>query len=411
MGVSMHPDKIADGVWRVHAKIGSRDLFEGIWPIPQGVLLNSYIVKGADKIALIDLVKDWEGAEDEITSQMSELGIKVSDIDYLILNHMEPDHTGALADFRKKNPRMEILCTAKAVPLVQTFYKVADGVRAVKTGDSIDLGGKTLVFTETPNIHWPETMMTFEPESGTLFSCDAFGAYGQYEHCFDDELTQEEWDRLGPETERYYANIVSSFSLFVQRGIAKLAGVPVKIVAPSHGIVWRKDPGKVVAWYEKLASYMNGPAEPEITLVWSSMYGNTASLLDAVKAGVESEGVKLHVLEIPQIHESFVLEKAWRSSGLIFGMPTYEYKMFPPMYHILDILDRSHVNNRKVMRFGSYGWSGGAQKQFDPFVESLKWEHVGNVEFQGAPADEDKAKAKEMAAELARRVKAWCATK
>ncbi|MFA6688025.1 MAG: FprA family A-type flavoprotein [Sphaerochaetaceae bacterium] len=405
----MHPDIIADGVWRVHAKIGSRDLFEGIWPIPQGVLLNSYIVKGTDKIALIDLVKDWEGAEGEVTRQMAELGIKVSDIDYLILNHMEPDHTGSLADFRKKNPRMEILCTAKAVPLVQTFYGVYDNVRAVKTGDSIDLGGKTLQFVETPNIHWPETMMTFEPESGTLFSCDGFGAYGQYDHCFDDELTREERELLSTELERYYANIVSSFSLFVQRGIAKLAELPVKIVAPSHGVVWRREPQKVIDWYGLLASYMNGPAEPEITLVWSSMYGNTASLLSAVREGVASEGVKLYELQVPQTHESFVLEKAWRSSGLIIGMPTYEYKMFPPMYHVLDVLERSHVNNRKVMRFGSFGWSGGAQKQFDPFVESLKWDCVGNVEYQGAPSDVDRQKAREMAAELARQVKGWCA--
>jgi flavorubredoxin len=279
----------------------------------------------------------------------------------------------------------------------------------VKTGDSIDLGGKTLQFVETPNIHWPETMMTFEPESGTLFSCDGFGAYGQYDHCFDDELTREERELLSTELERYYANIVSSFSLFVQRGIAKLAELPVKIVAPSHGVVWRREPQKVIDWYGLLASYMNGPAEPEITLVWSSMYGNTASLLSAVREGVASEGVKLYELQVPQTHESFVLEKAWRSSGLIIGMPTYEYKMFPPMYHVLDVLERSHVNNRKVMRFGSFGWSGGAQKQFDPFVESLKWDCVGNVEYQGAPSDVDRQKAREMAAELARQVKGWCA--
>ena len=404
----MKPDILAKDIYRVHASIGSRDLFEGIWPIPDGVLLNSYMVKGAEKIALIDLVKDWENAVDQITRQMDQLGCSLSDIDYLILNHMEPDHTGSLAEMKKKNPKMKILCSKKAVPLVKAFYGIEDGVQAVSSGDSVDLGGKVLHFEDTPNIHWPETMMTFEPESGILFSCDAFGSFGRYEHCFDDELTEEEWALLIPETERYYANIVSSFSPFVVKGIDKLGSLPVRVVAPSHGIVWRKHPEQVIDMYRRLASYMNGPAEPEITLVWSSMYGNTAAMVDVIKQAVEEEGVVLHVHEVPREHASFVLASAWRSSGLIIGMPTYEYRMFPPMYQVLDILERSHVNNRKVMRFGSFGWSGGAQKQFDPFTSALKWDCLGVVEYQGAPRDEEKKRAVEIAKEVARAVKAWC---
>lgn len=403
----MKPDMLAPGVHRVYARIGDRDLFEGIWPIPHGVLLNSYVVKGTQKTAFIDLVKDWEGAVAAVEQQMESLGLSFKEIDYLVLNHMEPDHTGSLAQMCAKNPNMEILCTKKAVPLVKAFYGVTENVRAVGSGDSLDLGSKTLVFEETPNIHWPETMMTYVPEDGILFSCDAFGSFGQYEHCFDDELTEEEWKLLIPETERYYANIVSSFSQFVLRGIQKLEGLDVKIVAPSHGIVWRDDPGKVITLYKDLASYMNGPAEPEVAFVFSSMYGNTASLVPLIKKTLEDEGVRVHLHEVPKDHASFVLASVWRSSGLVIGMPTYEYRMFPPMYHILDILERSHVNNRKVMRFGSFGWSGGAQKQFDPFVTSLKWDCAGVLEYQGAPTDDDKKLAVETAKALATSVKEW----
>ncbi len=402
----MHPDFLAENIWRVHTKIGSHDLFEGIWPLPEGVHINAYVVKGSEKTALIDFVCDWENGETDLTGQMQELGIKVADIDCLVINHMEPDHTGALVDFRKKNRKAQIYCTKKAEPLVHAFLGIDDHIVTVKDGDSLDLGGRKLTFYETPNIHWPETMMTFDEQTGVLFSCDAFGSFGIFDSLYEDELTEDERARYFSEGERYYSNIVSTFSTFVQRGLAKLEKLPIKIVAPSHGVLWRQDIDRLLSWYKKLAQYMNGPAEEEITLVWSSMYGNTEALLDAVKDGIRSEGVKLHVLRVPQTHASFVLEYAWRSTGLIFGMPTYEYKMFPPMYHILDILERSHVNNRKVMRFGSFGWSGGAQKQFEPFLESLKWDCVGTVEFQGAPTEEHKKKAFETAVELARQVKA-----
>ena len=403
----MKPDTLAPGIHRVYARIGDRDLFEGIWPIPHGVLLNSYVVQGTEKTAFIDLVKDWEGAVGAVEQQMAALGLSFKDIDYLVLNHMEPDHTGSLAELCKQNPNIEILCTKKAVPLVEAFYGITEKVRSVASKETVDLGGKTLVFEETPNIHWPETMMTYVPEDGVLFSCDAFGSFGQYEHCFDDELTTAEWELLIPETERYYANIVSSFSQFVLRGIQKLAGLDIRMVAPSHGIVWRKDPARIIELYKTLAEDMNGPAEAEVTFVWSSMYGNTAALVPIIKKTLEDEGLTVRMHEVPKEHASFVLASAWRTSGLVIGMPTYEYRMFPPMYHILDILERSHVNNRKVMRFGSFGWSGGAQMQFDPFVESLKWDCVGVIEYQGAPTEDDKARAIGTAKELARSVKDW----
>ena len=399
--------EITAGVYRIAANIGSKDLFEGIWPIPEGVSINSYLVKG-EKTALIDSVKDWDDALDQINEQLTDAGTSIESIDYLVLNHMEPDHTGWLSELKARNPGLKIYCSKKSVPLIKAFYKIVEDVYPVGSGDSLDLGGgKVLAFEDAPNVHWPETMVTFETSTGILFSCDAFGSYGQVtEHVFDDELTTDEVAFYKEETLRYYANIVSTFSSFVLKAIDKLSGLDIKVIAPSHGILWRKDPGKIVEEYRKLASYHNGPAEKEITFIWSSMYGNTEKLVQPIIDAVEAEGVKIHVHRVPQEHVSFVLADAWKSGGLIFGMPTYEYRMFPPMAHVLDIFDRSHVKFRKIFRFGSFGWSGGAQKQFQQMTEGLKWECTDPVEWQGSADDETIAKAVEQAKTLAREIKA-----
>jgi len=397
--------EIRDGVYGIHANVENADLFEGIWPIPDGVSLNSYIVRG-EKTAIIDLFKDWDNSRQNMLAQIASLGLKLSDVDVLVLNHMEPDHTGWLADMKKANPGVEIVCTKKAAALVSAFYGIEEGVRIVASGDSLDLGkGKRLVFYEIPNVHWPETMVTWEEESKVLFSCDAFGSFGSVgEHYFDDQLTPTEYEFFEKESLRYYANLVSTFSTFVKRAIEKLAGLDISVVAPSHGIIWRTKPGEIISRYEKYASYMDGPAEKEITLIWSSMYGNTEQLLDSVIKGVTSEDVPITVHRVPQEHVSYVLASAWKSRGLIFGMPTYEYRMFPPMGFVLDIFDRSHVNHKTVFRFGSFGWSGGAQKQFTELTANLKWECLEPVEWQGAPRRAEKEKAFARGAELAGRV-------
>lgn len=405
----MQAIRIKDGIYRISADIGNKELFEGIWPIPHGVSLNAYLVKG-EKNALIDLVKDWDEAPGKLEQQLSSAGVSLKDLDYLVLNHMEPDHTGWLAELRTINPGLKILASKKALPLIKNFYGIEDGVEAVASGDTLDLGdGKKLVFEEIPNVHWPETMVSYETSSKVLFSCDAFGSFGAMgDKAFDDQLTKSDKDFFERETLRYYANIVSTFSPFVERAIKKLADLEIDVVAPSHGPIWREHPEEIIQRYSTYASWMKGPAEPEVCLVWSSMYGNTQKMVQPVIEGIESEGVKVHVHRIPQEHGSFVLADAWRSTAIVLGMPTYEYKMFPPMAHMLDLMDRSHVKNRIAFRFGSYGWSGGAQKQLDEFSASMKWECMDSLEFAGAPSDEDLEKARQQGAELARRVKERC---
>lgn len=402
----MKPIKMTDGIYRLGVNIEPGTLFEGIWAIPDGTSINSYVVKG-DKTAVIDLTQDKEDFPSSVSAQMDALGVKAESIDYIIVNHMEPDHSGWLRDFRKINPHAPVYCTKKAVPLVKEFCGVTEHVHAIEDGEILDLGqGKVLQFFETPNIHWPETMMTYEQSEKILFSCDAFGSYGKLEDAvFDDQLSDDEHDFFEKEALRYYANIVASFSAFVERGLKKLAGLDIKVIAPSHGIIWRENPSVIVERYARYASYLKGPACPEITLIWGSMYGNTQQLVTEVIKGIRSEKVPVHQYRVPEDDIGFILADAWKSAGIVLGMPTYEYQMFPPMAHVIDDFNRKKVQNKKAFRFGSYGWSGGAEKELGTATEKLKWEFLESVEWQGAPGEEDKKKAYERGKELARLVK------
>ena len=399
----MKVQAITDYINCVHADIKTAELFEGIWPIPHGVSLNAYVVR-SEKTALIDLFRDWSGAAAQIEEALASIGVNFSGLDYLILNHLEPDHTDWLRKFRAKNPKAEIISTQKGLDLVKSFYKIDTGVRAVKDGDSLDLGnGKVLSFFETPNIHWPETMVTWDAGSGTLFSCDAFGSFGALgDKVFDDQCDEKEHAFFEGESLRYYANIVSSFSTFVERAIGKLAGLDIKCVAPSHGLVWRKEPRKIIDRYAKYAAWAKGPAEREIAVIWGSMYGNTRAGVDAVVRGIEKEGVPYTLHRAPDEDISYALAAAYKSSGLVIAMPTYEYAMFPPIAYVLDVFRRKHIFGKKALRIGSWGWVGGAKREYEAVLANLKWDSLEPFEWAGYPTDEDLLALEKRGRELAR---------
>ena len=311
------------------------DLFEGCWPIRDGVSINAYCVCGTEKKVLIDYTESGASFD----SDLADMGLRLEDIDILVLNHMEPDHTGALNVLFTRCPNIEVYATRLGATETETLYGHKN-VHVITNGEELNIGGKTLVFYATPNIHWPDTMMTYIKEDGILFSCDAFGAFGSYQSVFDDELTEKEWALLKPETERYYASIVASFSPFVLRGIKALSALDIKTICPSHGIVWRKDPGYVVAWYQKLATYLEGPREKEITILISSMYGNTLSYISNLVQIAKKEGIVVNTVRIPDTNDSYALEKVWRSEAFVVAAPTYEMELFPSMAHTLDLLNR-----------------------------------------------------------------------
>ncbi len=394
--------ELKPGIFWVGVNDRTTDLFEGLWPITQeGVTYNSYLIKG-EKTALIDLTKSIKG--DEYLSMIEEI-TAVSKIDYIVINHMEPDHTGLLRLFRRLAPQAVILGSAKTKDMLRGFFGVEDNVRAVADGETLDLGGAKLRFLSTPFVHWPETIMTYEESRKVLFSCDAFGGYGALRGTiFDDECVQPEF--YEKEALRYYANIVANYSSRVLDAIGKLAALPVEVIAPSHGLVWRRSPQRIVELYRRWAECASGKTDPAVTLVYGSMYGNTERMMNAVAIGISEAGVPVDVFDAARTHVSYILPSLWTRAGVVIGAPTYEVKLFPPMAEVLAMAVSKRVLGRKAAYFGSYGWSGGALKEVKRIVEPAKWEISETFEFIGSPKPDDLIKGREFGRRFAERIKA-----
>ena len=393
--------ELKPGIFWVGVNDRTTDLFEGLWPITQeGVTYNSYLVKG-EKTALIDLTKSIKG--DEFLSMIEEL-TDISKIDYIIINHMEPDHTGIVNIIRKLAPRATILGTDKTVQMLASFFGITEKVQAIKDGQTLSLGKRTLQFLYTPFVHWPETMMTYETSHQILFSCDGFGGYGALRGgIFDDQC--KDFDFYQREALRYYVNVVARFSRNVLNAIDKLTGMPISIVAPSHGLIWREQPRRIIELYKQWAHYATGKAEEGVALVYGSMYGNTEAMMNAVAQGISHAGVPVEIFDAARIHASYILPSLWRNAGVVIGAPTYEVTLFPPVANLLDIAVHKGVRNKKAALFGSYGWSGGAQGEIKRIIEPAKWEVVDAFEFIGAPTKEDLKRGAEFGARFARSIR------
>ena len=393
--------EVKSGIHWIGVNDRTTDLFEGLWPITsEGVSYNAYVVKG-EKTALIDLAKDIKS--NALIDQIAEV-VDPANLDYIVINHMEPDHTGVIRSLRRIAPKATLLCTKRAEELLERYYQVTDGVQVVADGDTVDLGPHTLKFYMTPMVHWPETMMTYETTQQVLFSCDAFGGYGALQGAvFDDQcraLPYYEREAL-----RYYANIVALFARPVIRAIEKLADVPISIIAPSHGLIWRENPMRIVELYQKWANYaLEGP-EVGVTLLYGTMYGNTEEMVEAVASGVARANVPLDIFDVRHIHASYILSSLYTRGGVLVGAPTYEGELFPPMAHVLDIAKRKRIQNRKLAYFGSFGWSGGARREIAKLAEDLKWDLVENWEFPGGATHEDLARGAELGYQFAMSLK------
>ncbi|NLM74348.1 MAG: FprA family A-type flavoprotein [Clostridiaceae bacterium] len=398
--------KIADGIHMLTMNVEDI-LFEGIWEIASGVTLNSYIVQG-EKTAIIDGVIGWDGIPETLYRNLEEIGVDPKTIDYLIVNHMEPDHSGWISNFRKIKDDFTIICTDKAAKMVASFYG-EDKIRVVKEGDTLDLGnGKVLSFHPVPNVHWPDTMYTYESGTKTLFSCDMFGAFGRMEvHCFDDELTPEEVDFFEAEGIRYYSNVMATFTPMVKKAIEKAKTLDIKVIAPGHGPVYRTNPQKIIDDYTRYTRYAEGAGKDEITILWGSMYGMTAKAVDFVEGILRREGVKYSKLEMPLESESEMVATVFKSAGIIIAAPTYEYKLFPPVAEALNEVGRKKITGKQAFRFGSYGWSGGAEKELSEIVErnKMNWSFIESVEFEGCPTTEDLNKVETGVLELINKMK------
>lgn len=357
-------------------------IFENYWPLPKGVAYNSYIIV-EEKVVVIDTIE--RSKMDDYVENIEQL-LNGRKVDYLVINHMEPDHTGAIKALLCHYPDVKIIGNAKTFPMLKNFYGVCENLMEVKEGDSLDLGKHKLNFYMAPMLHWPETMVTFESTEGILFSGDIFGAFGTLDGgIFDDEV---DLDYLEEEISRYYSNIVGKYGQPAQTALKKLGGLPIKMVCATHGPIRRSHIADIVAKYDKWSKY---DTDKGVVIVFSSMYGNTEKMADIIARFLAEKGIKkIRIHDASKTHPSYIINDIFRYKGVILGSCAYNGNAFPTMETLLFELEHMGVKNHVVAFFGGKAWAGGAMPRFNQFAEKIKWEVVApSCEACGCPKDED----------------------
>lgn len=371
----------APGVHYVGVNDRTTEFFESLWLIPLGVSYNSYLVEG-QKTALIDTV-DINSYYQFLDNVKAVLGDKP--LDYIIISHMEHDHSGAISLLRQQYPHVTIVGNEKTACMLKGFFGIEEGVQVIKDGDTVDLGGKKLKFFLTPMLHWPETMMTYVEEEGILFSGDAFGCFGALNGAVvdDDMDTSMHW----MEMYRYYASIVAKYGVSVKNAMKKISGIDVKYICSTHGPVWHDEIAKAIDIYTALAEW---EAQKGVVIAYSSMHGNTTVAAEILARRLAENGVKNVVLQnLANSDISYVLMNIARFKGIAIGGPTYNTELNPRISLLLQAMKNRNVQNRVVGCFGSYSWSPGVTKKMTAGLECLKVELLEPVEFKHAvkPAD------------------------
>lgn len=392
------PIPVAKDIYWIGVNDLETHLFESIWPLPQGVCYNSYLIDD-EKVALVDTVK--RGYFPQFLEKIKEVMKNGKTVDYLIINHMEPDHSGSMHVLRDVFPKMKIVGNKKTVDFAKGFYGDDAPFHMVEDGDTLKLGKHTLKFFLTPMVHWPETMMTYDVSNKILFSGDAFGGFGTLNGgIFDDEVDLSFFKN---EILRYYSNIVAKYSPMVQKALGKLKGLEVKLIAATHGPIFRKDPSYIINLYDK---WSRQETEKGAVIAYASMYGNTQVMAEAIARSMAREGIDIIRLHnISKSHLSFILTDIWRFKGIVLGSCTYNTKLFPPMDTLVRTLDNDKLTGRVLGIFGSYSWSGGAVKALKEYADKCPNHHADPIiEAKYAPTDEDREKCVELGRNMAKEI-------
>ena len=358
--------QIAPGIHYVGVNDRTTTRFEGLWSLPLGVSYNAYLVVG-EKVALIDTVEEAFGSR--LEANIREI-IGDRKVDYLVVNHMEPDHSSSITALRRIYPDLQIVANAKALQMIEGFYGLCGNTAEVKEGDTLNLGGKSLSFRMIPMVHWPETMVSWCPEEQALFSGDAFGCFG----ALDGGITDSEIDpeRYWDEMRRYYAAIVGKYGAPVQKALQKLAGLEIRSICPTHGPVWQEQIARVVDLYDRMSRY---EGEPGVVIAYASMYGNTEQLAERIARELAAEGVRnIRIYNLSYADPSVVLRDIFRFDTLLVGGPTYNAGLFPPVAELLDKLAARCIPQRRFGWFGSFTWAGASVKLLGEFAQKMKWE-------------------------------------
>lgn len=391
----MRMEEIKNNVYYVGVNDRNKALFEGLWPLPFGVSYNSYLIND-DKVCLIDTVE-----VDFFTQFIENLRGVLGDkkIDYLVINHMEPDHSGSIALLRKFYPDVKIIGNKKTFGMLQGFYGIDDNRLEVKNGDVLELGEHTLKFVLTPMVHWPETMVTIDETDHILFSGDAFGCFGALNGGLIDSQIDTSW--CEQEMIRYYSNIVGKYGVPVQNALKKLAGVQIDYICSTHGPVWHEQVSHVIGLYDRMSKY---ETEPGLVIVYGTMYGNTERMAEVIARAASQAGVKkISVFNVSKTHHSYILRDIFRYKGLIVGAPTYNTGLYAEMDVLLSEVANRDIKNHLIGWFGSFAWAGKAVQKIGEWNEQhLHFEKVGEpVEMKQAMTPEVEAECERLGRDMA----------
>lgn len=356
-----------DIVW-----VGASDrrlaLFENIFPIQRGVSYNSYVLLD-EKTVLLDTVDSGVAAQ---FFENLEYVLGNRKLDYLIVNHMEPDHCAMIGDIVRRYPEVQIVGNAKTFGMMQQFFGTAFAERAVtvKEGDTVSTGKHTLHFVMAPMVHWPEAMVTYDDADKVLFSADAFGTFGALNgNIFADEVNFDR-DWL-PDARRYYTNIVGKYGASVQALLKKAAGLEIAVICPLHGPIWREDLGYILEKYQKWSTYE--AEDTAVAVLYASMYGNTASAADALAGCLAERGIKnIAVYDVSNVHVSELIGEIFRVSHLVFATPTYNGGIYPIMENLLSDMKALSVQKKTVALLENGTWAASTARQMREKLSELK---------------------------------------
>ena len=390
--------EISTNIHYVGVNDRTKHLFEGLWPLPLGVSYNSYLI--VDKsVVLIDTV---DHCYTDLFFEKIKNILGERPIDYLVVNHMEPDHSASISDLCHVYPNIKIIGNSKTIGMIEGFYGIFDKFHEVKDGDRLSLGEKNLTFYMTPMVHWPETMMTYCEDDKILFSGDAFGCFGKLDcGIIDYQMnTEKYWDEMF----RYYSNIVGKYGAPVQKALAKLSGIDIQMICSTHGPIWKEEIQKVISIYNKLSLY---EGEEGVVIAYGSMYGNTERMAEIIAQELAVQGIKNIVMHnVSKSDMSYVLRDIFKYKGLIIGSPTYTNELFPNIESLISKLESRDMKNRIFGYFGSFSWAGAAVKRLSAFAERIKWDVTGNpVEMKQGITPEKIVQCQELAKAIATKLK------
>ncbi|NDW18598.1 FprA family A-type flavoprotein [Dysgonomonas sp. 216] len=396
----LKPIKIKEDLFYLGVNDRTKALFENLWTLPKGVSYNSYLICD-DKTALIETV---DICYSDVFLQKLETALAGKSLDYLVINHMEPDHSGSIGLLRTKYPNVQIVGNKRTIEMVNGFYGINAGTNIINEGDQLSLGKYNLVFYLTPMVHWPETMMTYETTDKVLFSGDAFGTFGALDGGITDAQMHPE--KYFNEMVRYYSNIVGKFGSPVQKALEKLAPLDINYICSTHGPIWtiKEEINRVVSLYDKLSRY---EGDNGVVIAYGSMYGNTEQMAEVIATELAQQGVKDIVMHnVSKSSQSYILRDIFKYKGLIVGSPTYNNKLFPEIEYLLSKIEGRDIKNRYFGYFGSFTWAGAAVKRLAQFAEDVKFEIVGTpVEMKQAMQPDKYEEAIELAKAMAEKIK------